>query len=65
MSSGGYMGMAVVLLVGIIVLNKRIFKWWRSVLILLAITLVVGGITYDRWSSELSGSLAAFAPSRP
>lgn len=56
-SSGGLMGMFFAVLVAIIVLNKRIVKWWKPVAILLALTIAIGGITFDRWSSELSGAI--------
>lgn len=52
-SSGGFMGMAVVVVVAVIVLNKRIISWWKPISILLVVTIFVGGLSYDRWSSEL------------
>lgn len=61
-SSGGYFGMAVVVLLGIIILNKRIFSWWKSVVILLILTLAVGGATYDRWSLEMNSALSHLYP---
>ncbi|MDR1953007.1 MAG: O-antigen ligase family protein [Clostridiales Family XIII bacterium] len=56
-SSGGLLGSAVIVVVAIILLNKKLFQWWKSIAILVAITLVVGGITFDRWSSELTGTV--------
>lgn len=56
-SSGGFAGMAVVFLVAVILLNKRILDWKKPVLVLIALTMVVGGITYDRWYPELSGAI--------
>jgi len=47
-SSGGLMGMAVVALVAAIVLNKRILNWWKPVAILLLITIIVAGVSYER-----------------
>ncbi|MCR5481268.1 MAG: O-antigen ligase family protein [Clostridia bacterium] len=52
-SSGGYMGMAFAVLLAIIIANRRIVKWIKPLAVLIVITLIVGGITYDRWSSEL------------
>ena len=52
-SSGGYLGIGVALVVAIIVLNKKILLWWRPVAVLLVITLIVGGITFDKWLPEL------------
>jgi hypothetical protein len=56
-SSGGLLGMAVVVLIAIIVLNKRIIQWWRPVVVLVAITLLVSGLTYERWMPELFGAV--------
>ncbi|WP_312094869.1 O-antigen ligase family protein [Aminipila sp.] len=55
-SSGGFLGMAVVVLIAIILLNKTILKWWKPVAVLLVITVLVGSITYERWMPELSGA---------
>lgn len=56
-SSGGLMGMALVVLLAIFVLNKRIIHWIKPVAILLIITLIVSGASYQRWSHELSSAL--------
>nr|WP_315023619.1 O-antigen ligase family protein [uncultured Aminipila sp.] len=55
-SSGGFLGMAVVVLVALIVLNKTILKWWKPVAVLLAVTILMGGVTYERWMPELTGA---------
>jgi O-antigen ligase len=56
-SSGGFLGMFFVVLIAIVVLNKRILLWWKSVAMLLAITVIVAGATYERWYPELSGAI--------
>jgi len=56
-SSGGILGMAVVVFVAIIVLNKKILIWWKPLAILIILTLVVAGGTYQRWMPELSSSI--------
>lgn len=56
-SSGGLLGMAIVVLVGILLLNKRILQWWKPVLILVCITIVIAGISYTRWLPELTSSI--------
>lgn len=56
-SSGGILGMAVVVLIALVVLNKRIITWWKPVCILLILTVLTGGITIDRWAPEISGSV--------
>lgn len=56
-SSGGLMGMAVVVLVALIILNKRILQWWKPVAVLLVLTILVGGATYERWVPEFLGAV--------
>lgn len=56
-SSGGLLGMAAVVVIAIVVLNKRIIQWWRPVVILVAITLLISGITYERWVPEFFGAV--------
>ncbi|MBN7774058.1 O-antigen ligase family protein [Clostridium aminobutyricum] len=55
-SSGGFLGMGIVVLISLVILNKKIINWWRPVSILIVITLLVGGITYNRWMPEISGA---------
>lgn len=55
-SSGGFLGMAVIVLIAAIMLNKSIIKWWKPIAMLLAITILIGGITYTRWMPELTGA---------
>ena len=57
-SSGGLMGMAAVVMVAGIVLNKRILQWWKPVGILIIITLLIGGVTFQRWMPEFSGAVS-------
>ena len=56
-SSGGLMGMAFVVLVGIVVLNKKIIKWWKPVIMLIVLTVIVAGASYNRWVPELTGAI--------
>jgi hypothetical protein len=56
-SSGGFLGMFFVVLIAVVVLNKRILQWWKSVAVLLAVTIVVVGVTHERWYPELSGAI--------
>ena len=55
-SSGGILGLAVSVIIATIVLNRRIIDWKKPVLVLLAIFLVITGITYDRWMPEITGA---------
>ncbi|MBR0599545.1 O-antigen ligase family protein [Sinanaerobacter chloroacetimidivorans] len=56
-SSGGLMGMAVVVIAAIIVLNKKILNWWKPVAMLLILTVIVAGLSYERWVPELTGAI--------
>lgn len=60
-SSGGMAGMAFVVLIALILLNKKILKWWKPVLILVLIAAVVFGATFDRWSGELQAATSGLA----
>lgn len=56
-SSGGYLGLFVSVVLAIILLNKQILKWIKPLGILLIITALIGGVTYERWSSEISTAI--------
>jgi hypothetical protein len=56
-SSGGLAGIAVVILIGIIVLNKKIIEWIKPIMILVLITVIIGGISYNRWFPEFQGAI--------
>ena len=66
-SSGGFLGMFFVVLLGIIILNKRIIKWWRSVSVLIVMVVIVAGITHyymsettgHSWFNEISSAVAS------
>lgn len=55
-SSGGWLGMAVVAAVALIVLNKKIWSWRKPVIMLLILAVITGGITFDKWIDELKGT---------
>ena len=56
-SSGGYLGMAVTVILAIVMLNKTLIKWWKPLLILLVIAILTLGVTQDRWMPEMSGAI--------
>lgn len=56
-SSGGLAGLAIAVVIAVIVLNKRLIQWRRPVLIVIAIVIAVGGMTYQRWLPEISGAI--------
>ena len=60
-SSGGLLGMFVVVVLAIVLFNKKIISWWKPMVILIAIVALVGGLTYERWVPELSGAVKSAA----
>jgi len=55
-SSGGILGMFVVVVMAVILFNKKILTWWKPLVILVVLVLAIGGITFDRWSGELASA---------
>ena len=72
-SSGGILGMFFVVLLGLIVLNKRIIKWWKSVSVLLVMLMLVAGSTHvymtqttgHSWLDEITHAVEGAALSEP
>ena len=64
-SSGGFLGIAMVFVMSIIVLNKKILQWWKPVLMILCITLFVLGVSYSRWLPELTSATNAVISKDP
>lgn len=56
-SSGGYLGLFAAVLIAVVLLNKQILKWIKPLGIMLIITALIGGLTYERWSSEISSAV--------
>jgi hypothetical protein len=64
-SSGGLMGMFVVVVLAAVVLNKRILQWWKPIIILVIMTLLIGGVTYQRWIPEFSSAVHGVLGTQP
>lgn len=64
-SSGGIAGLAVSALVALIVLNRRLLQWKKPLIALLVITAIVGGLTFNRWTEELSGAINSVLGRQP
>ncbi len=56
-SSGGFLGMGAVIVIALVMFNKRLIKWIKPFLILIAITILMGSLTMDRWIPELSHAI--------
>ena len=54
-SLGGGAGLAAAFISALILFNKRLIKWWKSVLSLLVITIVMFASTSSMWAPEISG----------
>jgi len=55
-SSGGFFGLGIIGLSGLILLNKKLLEWVRPLGVLFLITGLIAGITADRWTPELRGA---------
>lgn len=56
-SSGGFLGMFAVVVFAILLLRKRLLLLWKPLLVILTITILIGGITYNRWLPELTAAV--------
>ena len=56
-SSGGYLGMGIAVAAAIVILRKKIPSWRKPVAVLAVITLIIGGITFNRWLPELTSAI--------
>ncbi len=56
-SSGGILGMFIVVVMAVVLFNKKILSWWKPMVIMVVIVLLVGGLTFDRWSGELTAAI--------
>ena len=56
-SSGGILGMGIVLILAIIVLNKRLLEWKKPLAVLIVLTIIVGGITFEKFAPELYSAI--------
>jgi hypothetical protein len=57
-SSGGFFGLGIIGLSGILLFNKKLLRWVKPLLILFVITGVIAGVTAERWMPELGKSIA-------
>lgn len=57
-SSGGFLGLGVIGILGIVILNKQLTKIWRPLVILFVIAGIMFGITANRWIPELTNAFS-------
>lgn len=53
-SSGGYLGMIIIVLLGIIILNKRILQWKKPVAILFVLAILMCFANFEQLQSEFN-----------
>lgn len=53
-SLGGAAGLAIAFIFALILFNKRLIKWWKSVISLLIVTVVMFAVTSSMWAPEIS-----------
>lgn len=56
-SSSGLLGIAFAIIISIFVLNKKIIHWIKPIIILMILSLIVSGLTYERWVPELANAI--------
>lgn len=57
-SSGGFLGLGIIGILGIIILNRQLANIWKPLVILFVITGIMFGITASRWIPELSNAFS-------
>ncbi len=55
-SAGGFFGLGIIGILGIIMLNKQLIKIWKPLVVLFVIAGIVFGITSDRWLPEITSA---------
>ncbi len=64
-SSGGLLGIGVAFIVGIVLLNKRLLQWWKSVAVILGVAIIMIAMTANVLLPELFGTVKrATAPAQ-
>jgi len=56
-SAGGYIGIAIVGILGIVIVNKQLLSMWKPLVILFGVAAVVLGLTVNTWLPEFTGSV--------
>lgn len=56
MSAGGMAGLAVAFILALVLFNKRLLKWWKAVLVMLLVMVIIFGLTHNLWMSELGAT---------
>lgn len=59
-SSGGYLGLLTIIILGIVVLNRRILEWWKPVVILLLCFVLMAVANVDQLSKEIEAAKGFF-----
>lgn len=59
-SSGGYLGMIAILILGFVVLNKRVIQWKKPVIILFVLAILMCGVNYQQLQSEFDAAKGFF-----
>ena len=54
-SMGGGVGLAAAFVAALVLLNKRLFKWWKSVAVLLVVVVAMFAATNSYWLPEIEG----------
>lgn len=62
-SSGGILGIGVAFLIALIILNKKLLKWWKSIAVIFGAVVLVFALTFNTLMPEITGAIkSAFTP---
>ncbi len=56
-SSGGILGIGIAFIVALIILNKKLLKWWKSIALVLAAVILVFAMTFNVLMPEITRSI--------
>ena len=56
-SSGGILGIGIAFIVALIILNKKLLKWWKSIALILAAVALVSAVTINVLMPEITNSI--------
>ena len=56
-STGGMLGIGIAFIIGVILLNKKLLEWWRSVAIILGVAAIIVVLTANTLLPELLGTI--------
>jgi hypothetical protein len=57
-SAGGIAGLAVAFVCAVVLFNKRLIKWWKSIAVMVVVMMVMMAATSSLWLPEITGTFS-------